>query len=406
LSLARQNTGDAAKHLFDASAEQKAANNAVFEPAITIECVSNEIGFAALRAEWDELHEQAEDASVFMSWAWHHTWWGVFGENNELCLLCARLNGKLVALIPLYIRHHTWPKASQVMFVGTGEGEADEVATEYLDVLAEAEHAQLSASLILNWLDDHCSSMVFDFQHLLESANLFKALQHNDNDWVLKLEQRGFRYQLDMHQETADIPMVQSRLKRVKRSLRAVERDGGMTQISVFDSEHVNDVLKVVSELSDQRQQHAKRAKSAFASARFNQFHRRILPLLYQLDGADVQHFYLNGELCAVLYCFYDKTSCHYYQSGFVQSMANRYMPLTVAHLMEIERNRATGRQYYDFMRGDVDSYKNEFNCNTTPMVNMVRFPTQGYRRVRETFTISRQLVVKELKRIGVSRRR
>jgi len=406
MSLARQNMGDAANHLFDTNVEQEAANSAVFKPAISVECVNDVRGFAALRTEWDGLHERAENASVFMSWAWHHTWWSVFGDKNELCLLCARLNGKLVGLMPLYIRQYPWPMANQVWFLGTGEGEADEVSTEYLDVLADAEHAPLCASLMLGWLDEHCPSMVFNFQQLLESANLFKALQLNNDEWVLKLEHRGFRYQLDTHQQTSDIPMVESRLKRVKRSLRAVERDGGMTQVSVFDRKHVNDVLKDVSELSDQRQQHAKRAKSAFASERFKQFHHRILPLLYQLDGADVQHFYLNDELCAVLYCFYDKTTCHYYQSGFVQSMANRYMPLTVAHLMEIERNREAGRRYYDFMRGDADSYKKEFNCDTTPMVNIVRFPSEGYRRVRETFTISRQRVVKELKRVGVSRKR
>ena len=86
--------------------------------------------------------------------------------------------------------------------------------------------------------------------------------------------------------------------------------------------------------------------------------------------------------------------------------MANRYMPLTVAHLMEIERNRCAGRRFYDFMRGDGDCYKNEFLCDTTPMVNIKRFPTERYRLVSETFTTARRRMVKELKRVGVSRRR
>lgn len=406
MSLARQNPADSAKHLFDSASERNAANNADFGHELVVEAVCDTAGFAALRIEWDQLHQQANNASIFMSWAWHHTWWGVFGDRNELRILCVRLGGQLVALMPLYIRLHTWPKASSVMFVGTGEGEADEVATEYLDILAEPEHAEACASLLLGWLDRYCSDMVFDFQQLLESANVIKALQHNEHDWIVAQEHRGYRYRLDLHQQACDIPMVQSRHKRVKRSLRAVERDGGMKQISVFHLENVNNILKDVAELSDQRQQHTGRTKSAFASQRFSQFHHRILPLLYQLDGADVQHFYLNDELCAALYCFYDDTSCHYYQSGFVQSMANRYMPLTVAHLMEIERNRKAGRQYYDFMRGDVDSYKNDFNCDVTPMVNIVRFPTKAYQRVHETVTMSRQRVVKELKRVGVSRRR
>lgn len=406
MSVARQKTGFSAKHLFDEVSEGDAANDAVIAQAIQVQCVSDVAEFAELRTEWDQLHSQCEHAAVFMTWAWHHTWWSIFGEGNELAILCARSNGELVGLMPLYIRRFSWPKASRVMFIGSGEGEADEVASEYLDALAAPGHKTTAVSPMLDWLNEHCADMCFQFQQLLEDANLVQALEDNNNDWVLETKKVGFRYRLDLETETSDIPMNQSRLKRVKRSLRAVERDGGFTQTSVFDIQHINDVLKNVSELSDQRQQHAKRVKSAFSSERFNRFHRRVLPLLYQLDGADVHHFYLDDELAAALYCFYDDTSCHYYQSGFVQSMANRYMPLTVAHLMEIQRNREQGRRYYDFMRGDADSYKSEFNCETTAMVNIVRFPTQGYRRVHETFTIGRQCVVKELKRLGVSRRR
>ncbi len=380
--------------------------NSADKTQFDISCVSDLAGFAGLRLEWDLLHNECENASVFMTWAWHHTWWSVFKDENELSILCVRANGKLVALMPLYRRKLQWPRVDSVMFIGTGEGEADEVASEYLDVLVTPEHAQNAVPMLFNWLDEQCGDLSFEFQQLLQDSILFKALEQNRNDWILEQKNTGFRYRLDLEKETDDIPMVQSRIKRVKRSLRAVERDGGMQQTSVFDIPHINNVLEDVSELSDQRQQHAGRANSAFASARFNQFHHRVLPLLFQLEGADVRHFFLNDELCAALYCFYDKSSCHYYQSGFVQSMANRYMPLTVAHLMEIERNRAAGRRYYDFMRGDAQSYKSEFNCETTPMVNIVRFPSQGYRRIHETFTIGRQRVVKELRRVGVARRR
>lgn len=406
MSVARQLDDDSEKHLCEGAAESQLTQSDASGRPCELLCVKNTADFAALRMEWDHLHGQCENASVFMTWAWHHTWWSVFGDNNELSLLCVRDNGKLVAMMPLYIRQFQWPRAQRVMFIGTGEGETDEVATEYLDALVTPEYAPTAISLMLNWLDEHCGDMYFEFQQVLEDSYLYQALQQKNNDWILAEKITGFRYRLDLHKETDAIPMAQSRLKRVKRSLRAVERDGGIEQISVFDIPHMNDVLEKVSELSDQRQQHAGRVKSAFSSARFNQFHHRVLPLLYQLDGADVHHFYLNEELCAALYCFYDDTTCHYYQSGFEQSMANRYMPLTVAHLMEIQRNREAGRQYYDFMRGDAGSYKNEFNCETTPMVNIVRFPSQAYRRIHETFTIGRQRVVKELRRLGVARHR
>ncbi len=373
-----------------------------------VSCVEDATEFAALRAEWDALQVNNDRTTVFMSWAWHYTWWGVFGgeDTQRLCVLCVRLRHELIAVLPMYSRIQAWPRPPLLMFLGTGEGEADEVATEYLDILASPDHVATATQAVLDFLATHSKKMRFEFQHLLENSIFAEAMRARSDRWRIQELDLGFRYRIDLHKQTDDLPMNPNRIKRVKRSLRAVERDGGFQQASIEDLEQLASVLEDVSTLSDQRQKHVGRAKSAFSSARFNRFHHRVLPLLYQSGSADIHHFYLDRELVATLYCYYDENTCHYYQSGFAQSLANRYMPLTVAHLMEIERNRVQGRRYYDFMRGDENSYKNEFNCELTPMITMVRFPSVVDQWLHETFTIVRQRIVRHLRSIGVSRRR
>ena len=382
-------------------------NNLSAKNALVVSCVEDATKFAGLRAEWDALQATSVESSVFMSWAWHFTWWTVFGgQVNQLCILCVRDKHQLVAVLPLYVRNNAWPHRSQVMFLGTGEGETDEVATEYLDILVNPKYVHSATEQTLSFLKSHFRKKRLVLQHMLNDSVLVEALRNKRSPWTTKERDVGYRYRIDLQQHTESIPMQASRVKRVKRSLRAVERDGGFSQVSISSITEAAITLEDVCFLSNQRQSHLGRGKSAFESPRFNEFHHRLLPLLYQTCAADVHNFFKDRELVASLYCFYDKFSCHYYQSGFDQSFANRYMPLTVAHLMEIERNRAAGRRYYDFMRGDANSYKNDFICELTPMFNLVCFPSVADRWLHETATIVRQRLLVQIRRLGLLRRR
>lgn len=370
-------------------------------------CIESESEFAALQDEWDALQHDNTNSSVFTSWAWHHTWWTVFSKDSDkLCIVCVRLKGELIGVLPLYFRTRSWPRPTHVMFLGTGEGDADEVATEYLDMVARPGMQMAAATAALEFLDLHGAKKRFEFQNLLSDSVLVSALRCRSDSWALQECDMGVRYRVNLNTPFEELPMQPQKHKRVKRSMRAAEKDGGVEQRSIGNVADAQDILRDVSNLSDQRQQHAKRAKSAFASEKFNRFHHLLLPILFSKGSADVQLFYIKDQLAAALYCFYDNQTCHYYQSGFVQSLANRYMPLTLAHLMEIDRNRAQGRRYYDFMRGDTNSYKNDFVCEQTPMITMVRYPNVIDRVLHETFTMGRQFAVRLLRSIGVSRRR
>jgi len=373
---------------------------------LEVTCVVDDAGFATLRSKWDELHTQAESSSVFMSWAWHYTWWGLFaGPNDKLCILCVTDNDDTIAILPLYIRKNGWARTRRLMFTGTGEAEVDEGATEYLDIIANDAQAMPAMKAAMEWMKANHTGLRFDFRQLLDDSVIVQALNTQDLGWDVKQKAIGQRYRIDLHQQTDEIPMDPARHKRVKRSLRAVEREGGLQQTSLSQESEIEAALTEVANFSDQRQQQVGRHKSAFASERFNQFHQAVLPLLFETKSADIQRFTMAGDPLAVLYCFYDEHSCHYYQSGFLKSAANKYMPLTVAHLMEIDRNRGASRRYYDFMRGEMDSYKKDFSCETTPMLNIVCYTKSGDRWVDEVISSRRATLVQLLRRIGITRK-
>jgi len=363
-------------------------------------------GFAALQKDWDALQPVAHSASVFSSWTWHYTWWNVYAEpNDELCILHITSSNKTVAILPLYIRGAKALRPRCLMFLGTGEKEADEVATEYLDIVAREQDSLPSMVAALHWIDAQLEVKRFLFTNVLANSVIASVLQPQINHWMIESRSVGYRYRMDLGTLGEEIPMNPKRHKRVKRSLRAIERDGGMKQTGVATADEIEKNLQLVAELSNQRQRHIGRHKSAFESDRFERFHQELLPKMYADGSVDIQTFSINDTCVATLFCFYDHEHCYYYQSGFATESGNRYMPLTVAHLKEIERNRAAGRRYYDFMRGEVVSYKSDFDCETTPMVTILCFTSAMDHRYESLRVATRRGLVKLLKRFGISRR-
>lgn len=239
---------------------------------------------------------------------------------------------------------------------------------------------------------------------MLDDALLRQA--YNRRDDIHKIERKvGFRYRVDLsHDEPAHMEKKsKSRQKRLERSRRALEKDGGLEQLSVNSTVELDRAFKQLTELNHERQANKMR-KSVFASEKFRTFHRQLADRIFDLNAVDIHQFKLGTKLLAVLYCFYDENTCYYYQSGFSKREANRYMPLTFAHLAEIERNRSKQRNYYDLMRAEPPSYKEDFGCEATPMVTAFIFCTK-WRLIRFNFRTSmRRNVVALAARLGVKR--
>ena len=366
--------------------------------------VNDSESFAGMADEWRTLSTQAS-ACFFMSWEWHYTWWQTYAApKDRLYLVRFTLGNKLVGLLPMYLSetHLTFHRTLQ--FLGTGEAREHEVATEYIDVIAHPEHKNLVVNAALEWLAACDEWHRVELPCLLDDALLVQAYRAREDLFLIE-RQVGYRYRVDLAQDETEHmeKKGRSRLKRIERSRRALERDGGLKQLSVESVDELDRAFKQLTELNHERQANKMR-KSVFASEKFRTFHRHLAERVFDLNAVDIHQFKLGSKLLAVLYCFYDEHTCYYYQSGFSRREANRYMPLTFAHLAEIERNRGKDRKYYDLMRGQPPSYKEDFGCETTPMVSTYIFCSQ-WRKLRfEFLASSRRKFVALAGMLGVKR--
>ncbi|MGH3134032.1 MAG: GNAT family N-acetyltransferase [Gaiellaceae bacterium] len=102
--------------------------------------------FEPLRSEWGAL---AEGGSIFATWEWNNAWWRHFGGGRELLLHAVRSDdGRLVAVLPLYVWRRRWPRI--VRFLGHGPG--DELGPVYARGAAEVAARGLHTALTgLRW---------------------------------------------------------------------------------------------------------------------------------------------------------------------------------------------------------------------------------------------------------------
>ncbi len=361
--------------------------------------------FKNLALEWAALGQRSRSACVFMQWEWHYTWWQVYaGKRDSLHIITWRRRGELVGLLPLYRRAGSLISSNACLrLIGTGESAIDEVATEYGDVLADDQLESEIAALAADYLQRFNGWTQVKLFCMLEDSVLYPALRTGQNGQIL-LRSSGLRFRLRLPEDELTYldNLGGSRAKRIRRSQRAALREGGIKATAVDSVDGFDQAFHELAELNHERQAHMRR-KSVFASPRFRQFHQKLCVRLHVTGAADIVRFHIGSRLLAVLYCFYDDDTCHYYQSGFTRKDSNRFMPLTLAHLMEMQRSRDAGMRYYDFMRGEPPTYKEEFDCETSALVDVAVYRWQWQRVMAVAYRHLRATVAKRIR--GILRR-
>lgn len=96
-------------------------------PVWSAGCIRDAAAFAALRPEWDALHDHCLGATPFSGHGWLSAWWAHYGDAGQrLRVVWVRRDGELVAAAPLLLRRR-WGLR---VLAAIGEGQSD-----YGDVL-------------------------------------------------------------------------------------------------------------------------------------------------------------------------------------------------------------------------------------------------------------------------------
>ncbi|HEY6331603.1 MAG TPA: hypothetical protein VI756_19920, partial [Blastocatellia bacterium] len=119
---------------------------------ISIRKVTTQAEFDGLEPVWNSLLESSASKTIALTWEWQSTWWAVFGrKGRELNILVTSQNGEIVGIAPLLKRSvlHYGLLFTRLEFIGTGEDEAEEICSEYLDfIIRHGLEADVTAAIM------------------------------------------------------------------------------------------------------------------------------------------------------------------------------------------------------------------------------------------------------------------
>ena len=101
--------------------------------------------FKSLKTEWNNLLNNSNVDSIFLTWEWQFNWWNSFKSNKTLSIIIVRDNkdNKLLGIAPLYKAKKQIFKAisiSELKFIG----DDDNATSEYLDFICLKERDRKS----------------------------------------------------------------------------------------------------------------------------------------------------------------------------------------------------------------------------------------------------------------------
>lgn len=324
------------------------------EPNVAV--VRDDLSFAALRAEWDELLDDSE-AGVFNSWEWLYPWYRRIAPERELRIIAARSDGRLVGLMPLCLerRRAAGRIARRLCFLGESE-----VGSDYLDIVArrgfERPVAQAAAAAlrqisgewdVLDLLDlDSQSASVQVFQEIFEAAKYR----------VLIASRYACPFEAFAPGET-----FERFLSRSGRRDNFLRRRNWLEKQPGYRLEVERRPERMARPLAEFLRLHALRWASAGGSqgirgVRCEGFHRDATELLAERGQARFYTLAIGSRALASVYAIVHRRKFIFYQSGYDPEWRGKSIGLVL--LGETFRDcLESGLTEYDFLRGE-EAYK------------------------------------------------
>ncbi len=342
---------------------------------IKVEKITARAAFAELESEWNALLQRSGSNTVTLTHQWQSTWWDVFGAGRELGLLVAREGESLVGIAPLLTRRVRvfGVPLRRVEFLASGEDEADEICSDYLDFIIETGRESEVLGAMLDFLAADTSwdeLLVTDISG--ESPNL---------EPLRKLcAARGLSCDVTREQTCIFVPLPTSRdellttissqkRKRLQKDRRTVAERG--MRVEMVDSlADFDAAFETLVELHQERWI-SRGFPGSFSSAKFLRFHRDLAPKMLERGWLKIWVLWQDdGPLCAVYDFVYGGKISHY-QSGMGALETALLQPGMLIRDYALEDGIAHGMSECDFLKGEVGSYKMSWGGQTRPILQL-----------------------------------
>jgi hypothetical protein len=335
----------------------------------SIDCI------AALETQWSRVHSSDHTATVFQSHTWVMHWLNAYDAfvESPWILLCYD-HSTIVGIAPLYTRllSRFGFSVRALAFLGTGEPEHCESYAEYMDVICAEDYRDRCTDCLQEAMLQAEGVQVLEFLRVFqprvdEMTRRLKSsfTKHSDSDVGARFCKR-----------ISTFPELTSSNKEYGSLRRKRRRFNELPDAQVVwakDEPTRQRLYQSLTKLHEQRWQREGKS-GVFSSSTFSLFQNGLSQDLLIQGKLLLFSLEVGGKPVAVHYCFLDKESCYFYQSGVDFDAYPQVSVGAIAHLVAMDYCGREGLKAYDLMGGHRDSYKRRFADPGVPLVNHRRF--------------------------------
>ncbi len=331
---------------------------------LTVEKITTREEFHRLGPVWNSALERSAANTLTLTWEWLSTWWDVFGEGRELYTLVVRDEEEIIAIAPLLrrtVQHYGLIPFRRLEFLASGEDEADEICSEYLDFILLRGREEQALETIFAYLQEQEED--WDEILLTDIAGESKSLP------VLKrlCEWKGFKLE-ELRNETCiyvNLPSQWQTLiesvsptfrQRIKKDRRLISNINANLRI-IDGAEGFDENFRALVRLHQLRWT-SRGEPGVFSSSKFSRFHEMLAPRALSKGWIRLFVLSVDEKPMAALYDFVYGNKMYYYQSGFDIEDSPIRSPGLLIRSYAIENAIESGLYECDFLKGDISGYK------------------------------------------------
>ena len=364
----------------DHYSDQIKATNKIESNVISIEIITNDDSFYALKDEWALLLNNSPADSIFLTWEWISTWWKFFNKKTDLWIITARHTEtkQLIGIAPLAIkkiRTITGLYNQTLIFMGNGTA-----APDHLDFIIMNGYGNMVNQLFSEklWAERYSWNQI-KIEGLSSTSTAIDQLFQQHLHLLKKVDETICPYlSLPDNWETLKSSLSKNMRYNLGRFERRLEKDypGVVNFRKLSDQDQINNFISVLVDLHTVAQKR-KDCAGLFTNQNMIDFHTDLAKVFLKKGWLSSYTLDVGKTSIAVLHCFQYKKTVSFYQSGFDQFW-RRYSPGTQIMAHAIKEAIREDNTVFDFLRGEEDYKYKWTNSHSTNLTFTIPFSIQS----------------------------
>ncbi|MDN3652419.1 GNAT family N-acetyltransferase [Thalassotalea ponticola] len=314
------------------------------------------------RQSWEAVR-QTGNIGFCCSFDWIHCWVKHYLSAKDKLAIAMVYDGQTpVAVMPTYLR--SYQQSAELFFIGQGEAEHEEVASEFQDIIIAPGYRQRVFELLHDFITQIDNLAAVEFRQVLDSSTCVAFMSHYQSlAQTRTVTHRSQRYSLQVNNFVDSIPHPNTRRKLLK-SLADYQLECQLPQSQADAQRMLNQLITL-----HQKAWQAKQKRGAFSSQRFIDFHQQYIADKWQQGKVLLFALSHRTDVVGVFYGIIDDTLLSYYQSGLDLTQVNNLGYAMHAQAIRLAKQRGLTR--YDLMAASTNSYKRRITNTTEPMLTV-----------------------------------